>query len=140
MLTPTVNVTANNSIYSGSAYTVSAVNVVGQNNTTLASLTVDPSTLSFSWYVGTGTSGTNLGSNAPKDAGTYTVVAHYISDQAGYASADSTPETFTITPKTVLVTGLSATNKIYDATNADPLSGTAALLAAEAAGRARNSD
>jgi hypothetical protein len=137
--TPTINVTANNSIYNGSAYTVNAVIVEGQNNTTLASLTADPSTLSFTWYMGTGTSGTNLGSNAPKDAGPYTVVAHYTSDQAGYASADSTPQTFTITPKTLLVTGLSATNK-YDATTADPLSGTAALLAAEAAGAGSTSD
>src|SRR5262249_51959493 len=78
-LAPTVKVTANNSTYNGSAYTVSGVTVVGQNTTTLASLTVDPSTLSSTWYVGTGTSGTNLGSNAPKDAGTYTVVVHYTS-------------------------------------------------------------
>jgi hypothetical protein len=138
--TPTVNLTANNSIYNGSAYTVNAVNVAGQNNTTIASLTADPSTLSFTWYKGTATSGTNLGSNAPKDAGTYTVVAHYTSDNASYTNADSTPQTFTITPKTLLVTGLSATNKTYDATNADPLSGTAALLAAEAAGAGSSSD
>jgi hypothetical protein len=138
--TPTINVTANDSIYNGSPYTVGAVNVAGQNNTTLASLTVDPSTLSFTWYMGTGTSGTNLGSNAPKDAGTYTVVAHYTSDNASYSNADSTPMTFTITPKTLLVNGLSATNKIYDATTTDPLSGTAALLAAEAAGAGSTSD
>jgi hypothetical protein len=138
--TPTVNVTANNSIYNGSPYTVSAVNVAGQNNTTLASLTVDPSTLSFTWYLGTDTSGKNLGSSAPKDTATYTVVAHYTSDNPSYSNEDSTPETFTITPKTLLVSGLSATNKIYDATTTDPLSGTAALLAAEAAGAGSTSD
>src|SRR5207248_2819603 len=43
-------------------------------------------------------------------------------------------------PKTLLVTGLSATNKIYDATTADPLSGTATLLAAEGAGSGSTSD
>src|SRR6516165_2666022 len=42
--------------------------------------------------------------------------------------------TANISAKILFVTGLSTTNKTYDATTNDPLTGTAALLSAEAPG------
>src|SRR5262249_38414836 len=48
--------------------------------------------------------------------------------------------TANITAKTLTVTGLSANNKIYDATTAATLTGTAALLMAEAPGSGSTSD
>jgi hypothetical protein len=123
-ITPTVNVTANDGPYTGNPYTVSAVSVIGKSNTTIASLTVDPGTLSYTFYKGTGTSGTNLGSNAPTDAGTYTVVVHYTSDNTSrYTNADSTPTSFSITtvPAKISITGSSPT---YDG-NPHAATGTA---------------
>ena len=61
-------------IYTGSAFAATAT-VAGINNVFSSSLEgVNPT---FAYYVGTGTSGTNLGSNAPRNAGTYTVIANY---------------------------------------------------------------
>jgi hypothetical protein len=61
------------------------------------------------------------------EAGNYTLTVQ------GAASA-------TITVKTLLVTGLSANNKAYDDTTAATLSGTAALLEAEAPGNGSTAD
>ncbi len=57
----------------------------------------------FTYYFGTGTSGTNLGGTAPTNAGTYTVVAHY-SGSANYTIADSAATTITIAQATPTVT------------------------------------
>jgi hypothetical protein len=115
--TPTVNVTVNNTTpYTGDAFSVSAVSVIGTNNTTIASLTVDSGTLSYTYYMGSGTSGTNLGNNPPKDAGAYTVEVHYISDNASYTNADSTPTSFTITPVPAKIT-ITGSNPTYDGTS-----------------------
>ncbi len=54
-------------------------------------------TPSLTYYAGSGTSGTNLGSMAPAAAGTYTVVARF-PGSADYAPAQSKPTTFTIAP------------------------------------------
>jgi hypothetical protein len=48
--------------------------------------------------------------------------------------------TASITPKTVLLSGLSAVNKVYDGTTAAGLAGAATLLAAEAPGAGTTSD
>ena len=51
----------------------------------------------LTYYAGSGTSGTNLGSAAPSAAGTYTVVARF-PGSADYAAAQSNPATFVIAP------------------------------------------
>jgi hypothetical protein len=65
--------------------------------------------VSYTYYAGTGTSGTNLGNASPLNAGTYTVVASVAADDH-YAAASSDPLTFTITPagSTIVVTSASS--------------------------------
>ena len=52
---------------------------------------------SFTYYVGTGTSGTKLGATAPTAAGTYTVVAAFTSSNTDYGNG-SAQVTFIISP------------------------------------------
>ncbi|HEX7450464.1 MAG TPA: hypothetical protein VF306_23085, partial [Pirellulales bacterium] len=104
-LTPTVTVADLGGVYNGSAYSVTAASVIGQNGTVLASLG-DPS-LSYSYYQGTLTaaqiaSATPL-PGAPINVGDYTVVAHF-TGVAGYPNADSSPASFSITPAKVSYT------------------------------------
>ena len=108
--TPTVNVTAPNAAYNGSPYSVLTSSVTGINNANLGAAT------SFTYYVGVGTGGTDLGGTDPTAAGTYTVVAHY-AGSANYAAADSVPTSFTITPQAITVTANPQT-KVYG--TADP--------------------
>jgi Bacterial Ig-like domain (group 3) len=51
----------------------------------------------MTYYAGSGTSGTNLGSTAPSAAGTYTVVARF-PGSADYAPIQSAPTSFVIAP------------------------------------------
>jgi len=61
--------------------------------------------------------------------------------QAGnYTLSQPSGLTADITPKTLTVSGLSASNKIYDATTMATLTGTAALQSAEAPGAGTTSD
>jgi hypothetical protein len=109
---PTITVTAPGGVYNGLPYAVTAAVVTGADNTVLASLG-DPS-LSYKYYVGTTIS--DAGSaNVPQDAGTYTVVAHWTSDNSAYASADSAPTTFSITPAALIITA-DSTSKTYGQT------------------------
>src|SRR6185437_2023328 len=89
MSIPSVTVTDNGGTYKGSPFgaTNATVSGVGSDGT-LASF--GSSTLSYTYYVGTGTGGANLGSTAPSNAGTYSVVAHYTSNNANYSNSDST--------------------------------------------------
>jgi hypothetical protein len=91
--------------------------------------------------------GTAVGSFAQKDVGTSLAVSVSGNSLSGsqaidyvLASNEQSGLAATITAKTLLMSGLSATDKVYDATTTDPLSGTAALLAAEAAGAGSTSD
>ena len=97
--TPTVNVADAGGTYNGSAFPASAT-VTGQNGTAGSLEGVWPT---YHYYAGTGTGGTNLGSTAPTVAGTYTVVASF-AGSTDYTSAQSSPETFTISPATPTVT------------------------------------
>jgi hypothetical protein len=111
---PTVTVTDNGGTYNGSPYGATNATVTGVGSDgTLASF--GSSTLSYTYYVGTGTGGTNLGSSAPINAGTYTVVASYTSNNANYTNAISTPVTFIIQQAPLTVTAI-ALNKPYDGT------------------------
>ena len=119
--TPTVTATDAGGTYHDSAFAAtSAVTGVG-------GVTIHDGSLSYTYYVGQGTSGTNLGSTAPVNAGTYTVVAHFSGD-ANYSAADSTPVSFTITRATLSVSGITAASKVYDGTTAATLHTAGASL------------
>ena len=60
-------------------------------------------TPTLTYYAGSGTSGTDLGSAAPSAAGTYTVVARF-PGSADYAAAQSKPATFVIAPAAATIT------------------------------------
>jgi hypothetical protein len=83
------------------------------------------SLLTFTYYVGADITGTNLGGNAPSNAGTYSVVAHYAGDSDCYP-ADSTVVTFTISPasQSTPTVEVSATSGTY---NGQPAAVTATV-------------
>jgi len=93
--TPTVVACDVGGVYTGNPFMATATAAGVGGGGTLACATLDSGTLTFSYYVGCSPSGSPLGS-APTNAGTYTVVAHYTSDNANYNSADSAPLSFTI--------------------------------------------
>ncbi len=113
--------------YNGSSFAANAT-VTGFNGVTLASTTpsLDAGTLSFTYYTGSDTSGTNFGNTAPANAGTYTVVARYTSDSDNYTNADSAPVTFTIATANAVVhiTPYTEASTTYDGT-AHTAAGTA---------------
>ena len=98
--------------YDGSPFAVTDASVTF-DGTTIASF--GDSSLSYTYYVGDGTSGTDLGSSAPTDAGTYSVVAHF-AGYGQYPAADSVAAPFTISPAPLTVTGITAAGKVYDGT------------------------
>jgi hypothetical protein len=112
--TPVVSATIAGGVYNGAPYAVTAASVTGLGGSILGSFG-DPS-LSYTYYVGNAASGTAT-ATAPKDAGTYTVVAHWTSNNPEYASADSAPATFSITPAPLTVTAV-ANAKTFDGTTA----------------------
>ena len=79
-----------------------------------------------------------------KDVGSATTVTFGGLSLTGAQVGDYTLTTLTqaatVTAKTLTVNGLSANNKTYDATTADTLTGTPALLTAEAAGSGTSGD
>jgi hypothetical protein len=110
--TPTVAVTDVGGVYNGSGYAATAASVTGQDGADLTSL----GDLTFSYYAGATAAGTGS-ATAPKDAGTYTVVAHWASNDTDYTDADSGPVTFVITPHPLDVTA-TGQDKVYDGTTA----------------------
>jgi hypothetical protein len=94
--TPTVMVSDGAGTFNATPFVATAT-VSGVNGVPGTSLEGVTPTLTY--YVGSNTSGTSLGSAAPSAAGTYTVVASF-AGSADYTSASSTPVTFTINPAT----------------------------------------
>ena len=120
-VTPTVTVTDAGGVYNGSAYAVTDASVT-VSGTVIASF--GDLTLSYTYY-----SGGDALAGAPTDVGSYTVVAHYTSDSSDYTDADSEAVAFTITAKTLTVSGITAGNKTYDGNTTASLStGGAALV------------
>jgi hypothetical protein len=76
--------------YNGGAFPATVAGVSGT-----AASTLEGVGLVCTYYIGTGTGGSSLGSTAPTSAGTYTVVASF-PGSADYAAAHSGPLTFTI--------------------------------------------
>jgi len=92
--TPMVSVNAPGGVYTRSPIAARAT-VTGASGTAAASLEGVTPTLTY--YVGSGTSGTDLGAAAPSAVGTYTVVASF-PGSADYAPIRSAPTTFVIAP------------------------------------------
>ncbi|WP_406696632.1 YDG domain-containing protein [Singulisphaera sp. Ch08] len=113
---PTVSVTNNGGTYGGSVFAATAATVAGVDSTTLASFG-DPS-LTYHYYAGILTTSsqiaaaTELSGGAPRNAGLYTVVAHFASANANYTSADSEPVSFMIAARAVTITA-DAKSKTY---------------------------
>ena len=141
--TPTLTVSDPTSWYTGSPFTATALIhgvVSGVDSTPAASLASVTPTLTY--YVGTGTGGTSLGSTAPTGVSTanstYTVVAYY-AGSANYA-ATSAMTTFTIeqaqatntvvtsSGATTYGTGVTLTATVKpQATGSNPASGSVAF-------------
>ena len=89
----------------GGAYTEATIaamaTVTGVGGAAAPSLEGVAPTLTY--YDGTGSLGTDLGSAAPSDAGTYTVVASF-AGSPDYAAAQSEPATFVIAPTAATIT------------------------------------
>ncbi len=102
---PVITVTSGNKVYDKTAY-VPVTTVSGVSGP------VSNPALTYTFYVGAGTGGTNLGPVAPINAGTYTVVAAFAGN-ANYLAGTSSPTTFLITPKQLTAT-ISAQNKQYN--------------------------
>jgi hypothetical protein len=104
--TPDLFVSAPGGTYDGSPFPAS-VSLSGPGNAPTASLEGTPFTLTY--YVGTGTTGTNLGTTPPTAPGTYTVVASF-PGTADYRAIQSQPETFTIAKGTPAIALTSSSN------------------------------
>jgi streptogramin lyase len=105
---PTVAVTDAGGTYTGNPFPATATvkGISGSPGTTLENVG-----LTFTYYVGSGTSGTNLGSTAPSSAGTYTVVAAF-AGSTDYSAA-SAQAAFTIGQRTTNLSSLSAPGNPY---------------------------
>ena len=119
-----VSVTDAGGTYDGSPFAVTDASVTF-DGTTIASF--GDSSLSYTYYVGDGTSGTDLGSSAPTDAGTYSVVAHF-AGYGQYPAADSAAAPFTISPAPLTVTGITAAGKVFDGTTDTTIDTSGATL------------
>ena len=93
--TPTVTVSDAGGTFTGNPFPATAL-VNG-------AASLEGVTPTLTYFVGTGTSGTNLGGTAPSAAGTYTVVANF-AGSTDFTAASSTPLTFNITKATPTVT------------------------------------
>ena len=112
--TPTVTLPTppTNLVYDG---TTDVTNWVQATVTGVAGAAAPTGTVTYTYYTGSTTSSTPLGSS-PIIAGTYTVVANYVGN-ANYSAAMSSPTTFTINQAGITVTLASPPNSIvYDGT------------------------
>ncbi len=88
----TLSVTDAGGTYNGSAFPAAGT-ALGTNNQPVSG------SFSYAYYVGSSASGTPS-ATAPSNAGTYTVVATFISSEPNYASGGTAQTTFTIKPAT----------------------------------------
>ncbi|MGH7174165.1 MAG: choice-of-anchor Q domain-containing protein, partial [Gemmataceae bacterium] len=128
---PTISVTDASGVYNGNPFSASAT-AVGTDGKTPVN-----GNFTFTYYIGTDTSGTSLGSTAPVNAGTYTVVATFTSTDSNYTSGGTAQTTFTISPAPLSASGIniSATagapfsGALATFTNADPVGNAASYTA-----------
>jgi hypothetical protein len=83
--------------YDGTPFAASATATVGGTDVS------SQGAFAFTYYSGS-TVNTSGFSDAPTAAGTYTVVAHFLSTNPNYPSADSAPVTFVISPAPLVIT------------------------------------
>ncbi|MHB1426948.1 MAG: choice-of-anchor Q domain-containing protein, partial [Gemmataceae bacterium] len=107
--TPTLTVTDAGGVYNGNPFPATAT-AVGQDGKTPVA-----DSFSYTYYVGTDTSGANLGATAPSNAGTYTVVAAFTSSDPNYTNG-SAQTTFTINPASTTTTAGKVTITFSDST------------------------
>ena len=116
ILTQPVIQLSDGGVYSGSAFAAAATITPNDGSPTNTLLGIG---LSLTYYVGAGTGGTNMGSTAPTNAGTFTVVAAY--PGAGQYFPASGQTTFMITPATLTASIIGAPTRSYDTTAAAAL-------------------
>ena len=123
--TPTFSVIDNGGTYSGSSYPATAT-VAGVDS--VYGSTLENTGLSLDYrQVNPHGGTTDLGSTAPADAGSYTVVASF-AGSADYATGSSAALPFTVTPATLTGVSVKAVNIIYGTVLANSqLSGTASV-------------
>ena len=109
---PTVTVTDAGGTYNKLPYAASATITPNDGS---PSTKLQGQGINFVYYVGMGTSGTNLGSTAPTNAGTYTVVATF-PGSTDYSTASSSTS-FTISQVSLTITA-AANSKTYSGTTA----------------------
>ena len=105
-----VSVTDNGGVYDFAQYPVTAATVTGVGGEgTIASF--GSSLLSYTYYTGS----TSLGSTAPTNAGSYSVVATFAGD-TNYQGVSSAPVNFTISAAPLTATAVSVTDNggVYD--------------------------
>ena len=107
----TSNIAFNNYI-PGKTYDGTALTVPTESELTLTGAGYNDVT--FTWYEGTSPTGTKLDS-APKDAGTYYLVAS-IPESNNTSGSEATKETITISPATISIASATVQNKTYDGT------------------------
>ena len=93
---PTLQVVDAGGTYNGNPFPATAT-AVGTDGEPVAG------SFSYAYYAGTGTSGTSLGSTPPANAGTYTVIATFTSNNPDYIGG-SALTTFTISPAPISYT------------------------------------
>ncbi|HZU34994.1 MAG TPA: hypothetical protein VFA18_03755, partial [Gemmataceae bacterium] len=114
--TPTVTVSDPSGTFNGQPFAATAA-AVGIDGKTPVS-----GSFSFAYYAGTSATGTPLNA-VPVNAGTYTVVATFTSNDPNYISGGTAQTTFTISPAMLTVTGTS-----IKAIAGAPFSGTLATF------------
>ena len=102
----TVQVTDASGTYNGTAFAATAS--LSPHDTGFPA-TLEGVSLIFTYYVGIGTGGTDLGSTAPGNAGTYTVVAYFPGSTDYTSASDSTSFTISPAPLTVTASNVSMT-------------------------------
>ena len=91
---PAVSVSAPGGGFDGSPFPAS-VTIAGSGNANTPAASLEDVTPVLTYYAGSETSGTNLGSSPPTAPGSYTVVARF-PGSTDYAATQSAPITFTI--------------------------------------------
>ena len=91
---PTIVLSAPDGTFDGSAFAAS-ITIAGSGGANSPAASLEDVSPVLTYYVGTGTSGTSLGSTPPTMPGTYTVVASF-PGTADYSAIQSAPMTFSI--------------------------------------------
>jgi PhoPQ-activated pathogenicity-related protein len=112
-IAPTITASDAGGVYNGNPYAATAA-ATGLGGAPVSG------TFAYAYYAGSSVSGTGS-STAPTNAGIYTVVASFTSDNTDYTNPSSAPLTFTITPATPTVVAVDNSGTY----NGNPFAATA---------------